>query len=1018
MAATTFSQRRMRALAATASFLVPLTLAGVAHAQSTDAAPASAEQAAPADASDAEIVVTGSRITRAPITDQPVATLGSDLIEQRGYTNVGQALQQLPGFGVPGNSVAGDQGSFGAGQTFANLYNLGSQRTLTLVNGMRFVSPATTSIFGAVAGSPVDLGQIAPSLVDRIEVVSVGGAPIYGSDAIAGTVNILLKKNYDGVEANGSYGLSKYGDGQDYNFSVLAGKNFAEGRGNITANFYYDNQNGITGAQRPTTYGGSSSFFGTALGKQSYANQLYSGGRHYNVFTNTGMPMVEDYYPILGTTPVSAITNAAGQALTFNRAGQLVPFQNGQRTGSSVYQAGGDGFAIGDYSNFLVASERYQGTLLAHYDISDSIRFNGEVWFSRNYATNTVAQPFYNYAGFGNAGDPNGNLILSTANPFLSTADRATIVRNLTAAGADPSQFYLSRANTDLSTGAFRTSSDLLRFVGGVTGDIEAGERKFTWEINGTYGRTISRTTSREIVTQNFFNALDATTDGSGNIICRPGYTNAAIATFSSTCAPLNIFGNGNASKAALDYITAQATTRQINKQSDIIADIKGDLVKLPGGFAKFVLGYEHRYESARFDPGAFYYGQDNGDGTRSQYGNSIPIDPVAGSYNTNEGFGEISLPFISPDNAVPAVYRLEVNAAGRYVKNSIAGGFWTYTGGATYAPVKDLTFRGNYTRSFRAPAITELFAPIGSVFSLADDPCDARYIGQGPNPARRAANCAAAGVPANFTSNIADRSVQGTSGGNPKLQNEVANSWTVGGVLQPSFLPGLTITSDYVNIKIKNEIASLTVTDLMNACYDSASGSSPYCNSFTRGPDSQVTGFASGNYNIGLEVFRALQTSAKWDLPLTRLGLPSSAGALLFDVNYLHTFRHYYQIGEGDFTKTVGGVAEPTDNFTATAVWATKSINWMWQATYYGPAKVAVNAADTVYQYPRVGAYVLFNSALGFNVNDRFSLRFNVNNVFNRSLPFPYALGSATSTRYYDAVMGRYMRVTAGIKF
>jgi outer membrane receptor protein involved in Fe transport len=1026
MAAISFSQRHMRALAATAAMFLPLVIAGGAQAQSADsqaganaATPAPADTASPADQNQSEIVVTGSRITRAPITDQPVATLSSELIQQRGFTNVGQALQQLPGFGAPGNSVAGSQGSFGAGQTFANLYNLGSQRTLTLVNGMRFVSPATTSIFGAVAGSPVDLGQIAPSLVDHIEVVSVGGAPIYGSDAIAGTVNVLLKKNYDGFEATGSYGLSKYGDGQDYNASLLAGKNFAEGRGNITANFYYDHQNGITGADRSNTYGGSSPFFGTALGDASYANQLYKGGRHYNVFTNTGMPMVDDYYAVLGQKAAAGITDALGRTLVFNKAGQLVPFKNGNPTGSALYQAGGDGFAIGDYSNFLVASERYQGTLLAHYDISDSIRFNGEVWFSRNYATNTADQPFYNYYGFGDAGDANGNLIINTANPYLSAADRATIVSNLTAAGADPSRFYMARANTDLSTGSFRTSSDLLRFVAGVTGDIQAGERKFTWEINGTYGRTIARTTSREIVTQNFFNAIDATTDANGNIICRPGYTNAAIATGSATCAPLNIFGNGNASKAAQDYITALATTRQINKQSDIIADIKGDLIKLPGGFAKFVLGYEHRYESASFDPGAFYYGQDNGDGTRTQYGNSIPIDPVAGSYNTNEGFGELSLPFISPDNAVPAVYRLEVNAAGRYVKNSIAGGFWTYTGGATYAPVKDLTLRGNYTRSFRAPAITELFAPIGSVFDTANDPCDKRYIGQGPNPARRAANCAAAGVPENFTSVVADATVQGTSGGNPKLQNEVANSWTVGGVLLPSFLPGLTITSDYVNIKIKNEIASLSLTDLMNACYDSASGSSPYCSSFTRGTDSQVTGFAEGNYNIGQEVFRALQTSARWNLPLSRFGLPASAGQLMFDVNYLHTFRHYYQIGEGDFTKTAGSIGEPTDNFTATATYSKPTFNWMWQATYYGPAKVAVNAADTVYQYPRVGAYVLFNTAMGFNVNDRFSLRLNVNNVFNRSVPFPYYLGATGSTtRYFDAIMGRYMRITAGVKF
>jgi outer membrane receptor protein involved in Fe transport len=204
-----------------------------------------------------------------------------------------------------------------------------------------------------------------------------------------------------------------------------------------------------------------------------------------------------------------------------------------------------------------------------------------------------------------------------------------------------------------------------------------------------------------------------------------------------------------------------------------------------------------------------------------------------------------------------------------------------------------------------------------------------------------------------------------------------------------------------------------------MNACYDANSGSSPYCSSFTRDADGQVTNFAEGNYNIGLEVFRALQTSAKWNLPLSRFGLPSSAGQLMFDFNYLHTFRHYYQIGEGDFTKTAGSIGEPTDNFTATATYVKPSFNWMWQATYYGPAKVAVNAADSVYQYPRVGAYVLFNTAVGFNVDDRFSLRLNVNNVFNRGVPFPYYLGATGSeTRYFDAIMGRYMRVTAGVKF
>jgi len=145
-----------------------------------------------------EIVVTGTR-TGSRVADQPVVAITGDSIVNQGYTQIGQALTNQPQFGVPANSTVGGQGSYGAGQSFSNLYNLGAQRTLTLVNGSRFVSAAASSVFGSSVGTPVDLGQIAPALVERIDVVSVGGAPIYGSDAIAGTVNIILKKNFEGV---------------------------------------------------------------------------------------------------------------------------------------------------------------------------------------------------------------------------------------------------------------------------------------------------------------------------------------------------------------------------------------------------------------------------------------------------------------------------------------------------------------------------------------------------------------------------------------------------------------------------------------------------------------------------------------------------------------------------------------------------------------------------------------------------------------------------------------------------
>ncbi|WP_288936347.1 TonB-dependent receptor [uncultured Sphingomonas sp.] len=962
-----------------------------------------------------DIIVTASRISRSPIAAQPTEQIGAVEIAKRGYTNLGNALQELPVFSVPSNSPIGSQGSFSAGQTFVNMYNLGSQRTLTLVNGNRFVSSASSSIFGVVAGSPVDFASLPTNLVERIETVSVGGAPIYGSDAIAGTVNVILKRNFEGLAVNGQTGISQRGDGGNYDVSALLGKNFSEGRGNVTLSVQYDKQNGIPTSDRFYT-SADGPFFATAPRGAAYRQQLYYGGQRYNVFTNTGMPLFADDVPIYAGQAAAAITDAQGRPLVFSPSGQLTPFVNGQLTGNGLIQAGGSGFRIRDYDNFLTDSNRLSATALFHYDFSDHFRFSGEGWYGRSVATNLRAQPFYNTALFAGAGQTNGNLVLSTDNPYLSAADRATIISSLAANGQPTNSFLLARANTDLATGSFRTASDLYRVVGGFDGDFNVGSHQLNWEVKATYGRSDTSTTTREVVTQNYYNALNAVRDAGGNIVCAPGYTNAAIATVSSTCAPLDVFGVNQASQAALNYISAIANPRQRNQQFDAIADIKGSLVKLPGGDVRFVIGYEHRYESTNFDPGAFYYGQPNADGTRTQYGNSIPIDPVKGSYYTNEGFGELNIPVVSGDMHVPLIYSLELQGAARYVKNSQTGGFWTYTGGGKYAPFRGLTLRGNYTRSFRAPAITELFAPIGQVYSTANDPCDSRYITGGPNPSRRATNCAAAGLPANFTSNVVDYTAAGRSGGNPNLQNEIGNSWTAGGVFQPTFIPGLQVSADYVHIDVKNEVATLSLTDVMNACYDSGDfPNNAYCGTFTRNAAGQVTSFLTGNFNIGIERFNGVQASFAYNLPLSRVGLPESAGALSLGVNYLHTIDHYYRIGTGDIQYTVGTTSEPKDNFTANLNYDNHGFNLMWQSVYYGPTQINPNLPATNYQYPRVGAYWMFNTSMGVDLNSQFNIRLIVNNVLDKKVPFPYAV---STTRYYDAIMGRYFRVNVGFKF
>ena len=301
------------------------------------------------------------------------------------------------------------------------------------------------------------------------------------------------------------------------------------------------------------------------------------------------------------------------------------------------------------------------------------------------------------------------------------------------------------------------------------------GSHDLNWTVTGTYGKNRLVNESPQVVTQNFNNAVNAVAGPNGTIICAPGYTNAPIATQSATCAPLNLFGNGSPSQAATNYITAIARSESQNELVDVVASVADNsLFKLPGGGVGFVVGYEHRDERARFDPGTFYLGQPNGDGTFTQYGNSIPIAPVNGGFFTNEGFAEINLPVISHDNGLKFLDLLEIKAAARYVSNSNSGGDFTWTGGGRLAIIPDVIFVGNYTRSIRSPSITELFAPVGQAFFTANDPCDSQFINAGPNAANRAKNCAAAGVAQPFTSNIVNFTVPGTQGGNPGLKNEV----------------------------------------------------------------------------------------------------------------------------------------------------------------------------------------------------------------------------------------------------
>lgn len=1020
------------------------------------AAPLMAQEAAPADqpsqtaqkaetTEDQVIVVTGSRIARPNYeTIEPSVVIDAEQIESRGFETLGQALNEQPTFGVPGASPVGGQSGFGQGQSFVNFLGLGSQRTLTLVNSRRFVSSNTSSIFGPTgSGSQVDLNLIPTKLVERVETIAVGGAPIYGSDAIAGTINVILKRNFSGIDLDGQYGISERGDAENYRFRGIVGHNFADGRGNITFAAEYNKGRGLTGTDREIY---SRDYFFDTPNEANYksAYKLYRDSR-LPILAEQGVPLVLNFLPmapevgalIFGDTSANVgVINENFEQLRFDNNGNLIPIDFGTYPGQlgdfNIFSAGGNGFSLVPTSNLLTDTERYSAILTGEYELTDEIRMFGEAWYTTSKGRNLRDQPVYNTGLFDipnwfNPGvtSVDGNILMSVDNPYLKPEARQAIIDSINYWYSDQNfygipqdYFYLARANTDLATGESTGKVNVQRYVLGFDGKFNFMGRDWTWELVGNYGRSKTTSRSRELIQKNFENAVDAVLDDNGNIVCRPGYTSASIASINPTCAPLNLFGYNVASQAAKDYVTAIARPVSLNEQVVVTASLAGPVAELPGGDLSVAFGYEHREESQKFDPGAFYRGELQEDGSYAQFGRSVPIQPVNGKFKTNEIFGELRAEVISPSTN-SFIDTLELQAAGRYVDHSVAGGDFTWTMGGRMKPIRDITVRGNYTQSIRAPAVTEAFNPSSEFFGFADDPCDAANLGNGPNPSVRAANCAAAGIPADFSSVSADASFKQAIAGNPDLENEKANSWTIGVVLQPSAAPQLRLSVDYVDIKLRSVIADLSATQILEGCYDSSSyPNNQFCDRFTRDEDTnQLTFIETGYFNAAELRYKGYIGALDYRFPLSILR-PEGLVGITLSYQYLDTLTSRADAGS-DPSQTHGSIGYSRNTAVATVNYADDIFGVFLQANYTGKTQIDPQAdADT---YPDglgdIPSVTFINAGVTFNIVKRYELRFMVDNLFDKEPAYPYPATGGTIT-YFPGVLGRYFRMGVGVSF
>jgi iron complex outermembrane receptor protein len=950
-----------------------------------------------------EVVVTGSRIRRPDLDRlQPTTVLSSEYIERGAYANVIDALNQLPAFGEPESSLLGSQSNFGVGQSFPEFFSQGSQRTLVLVDGRRFVPANAPTIFGPTAsgGEQVDLDVIPTQLIDKIETIAIGGAPIYGSDAIAGTVNIILKHDYTGLDVDASAGISGLGDARRQRLRLLAGENFADDRGNIEVSAEIANSAGLTGDQRQR-YAYDSAYIPSG-GVGPYQYVLISNQRVGGIST-MGVPLTDDGY--LNFNPNFAITSPSGQTLAFNH-GALAPFNPGPPDPTGVLNIGGDGLDLAKAANLLSPQERINGTILGRFSLNAHATLYSEFWYSETHSDILAAQSEYDTSLFGAAGQPNGNLILSVNNAFLSAADQATIARNLAAYAAVPgnptqtAQFYLSRENSDIGNGGATADQNTKRVVLGVKGSI--GDSAWQYDLSGNYGQTINSSIAPLINFQNFTNALNAVVGPGGTIICAPGYTTSPLPTQSSICAPFNPFGNGIASPASHAYVTDLASAVSTLTQRVFTASLAGSVLSLPAGRVKMAGGYENRLESADFEPDQFY---------QQGLGYSTPIGPTRGSFLTNEVFGEVLVPIVSPTMGLPGLRQLELEAAVREVDHSVAGKAATWTAGARLAPSSILQFRGNYTRAIRAPSVVEAFTPTTRGSTQAVDPCDQTQINSGPDAAVRARNCAAAGITQPFSSNIMSFDAPSTVSGDPTLRNEISDSRTFGFVLRP--LPRMSLTVDYVSIDIKDVIFLQSATNVLLQCYDSPSFPNAACADFTRDSTGQLTLVKTTFANENSSSFNGVMTEFDYSFDLGFGDRPRNLGSL--DVRLNHFFENRLEVTVNDSESDVfqGTLGNSKHKAAIDLTWSKDQIFALWHARYAGHAIFSNSLPPGYTQVTGVGGWWMNDLTLGLTPIPNLRLQLVVDNVFDKQPPQPLPaappMGGNGYATYFSGLLGRY---------
>lgn len=957
---TSAQGRSVRALLMLGAALLP-ALAGAAAAQTVEGA---GNQAA--DSTVEEIVVTGSRIRNAGYqAPTPVTAVDAQQILTTTPSTIADGLRQLPSLtgqsALGGRSYCCAAGTAAAG-AYLELRQLGPNRTLVLLNGNR-LAPSTSS-------GVVDANILPELLLQRVDVVTGGASAAYGSDAVAGVVNYITDNDFEGLRTNLQYGISRYGDDQQIKAGIAGGMSTLDGRGNVVVSFEHYEADGIPNLlSRPQS---ARSWVLAGAGTTASPYYAVPGARFY---TGTVGGLIVGFYGlpinIAGLAPLAGIQFLPGGAYGPANLGTVLP-------PGAPNAIGGDGYT--PVAGMQPLGQLETNRLYARFDYDFSADLHGYVQLT---GASNSSQNMYGFPAF------NGNsaslIQIFGGNPFIPTGLQSTMTTN------GYTSFFMTRSSREGGASYNTTDTTYYDISGGVKGKL-AGD--WTWDAYLGYGETLQEGAEHNAVNvARLLAAADAVDNGSGSTVCRVTLTSPG--SIYDGCVPINLFGVGAPSQAAIDYITGTNENSTTLAQTVLALNFQGTLLELPAGPVSVAAGVEWRTRelsgtsnlvaTSQIVP-ATIRGRAMGVTlcptiTSCRYGGWLQGN-VGKQEHVSDTVQELYFEAIAP-----VVTNLELNGAFRYTNYSNSGGVSTWKIGVTYEPISDIKLRASRSRDVRAPNLYELFASPSTGFAAFT-----------VNP---------------FTGNQIP-TIPTITAGNPDLQPETGDTWSVGAVLRPSFLPGLSASIDYYNIRLTNGIVtSRTTAQVLTACFN---GDATACAQIVGNPSTDsITSISLLQSNASEQNRRGVD----FDVSYTR---PIGDSALKFRL-LMGYVDEADSVSGGVTTQYVGrstpGMPEWRGQFAATYDRGPFSLTI--QERYIGSMLKVGPSGGGVFQEPTVPEIFYTNLSAAYDFETRggtMQLYGTINNLFDQEPPLlPTTLagvGYPTIPGLYD-LDGRYF--TVGIR-